>query len=81
MQELNPDWPVVLGSVDTDVDTGFHDEGQVEYYRLMYVTGQRVPPIVMVDDLLVTGAHRLAAARRAGIRSIPAYFVEIPNVD
>lgn len=81
MQELDLDWSVTLGSVDTNFDASHHDEDQVEHYRRMFMNGQHVSPVVLVDDLLVTGAHRITAAQRAGIRSIPAYFVEVPNVD
>ena len=52
---------------------------QVERYRLAMSAGQSFPPVVLWGDIILDGNTRIAAARKQGLTSLPAYRVQCRN--
>jgi ParB-like chromosome segregation protein Spo0J len=54
---------------------------QVERYVLQMKGGAEFPPIVLWTGTLIDGNTRVAACRKLGQGTFPAYEVELPNLD
>jgi ParB-like chromosome segregation protein Spo0J len=52
---------------------------QVERYRMAMAAGQTFPPVVLWGNVILDGNTRIAAARKHGVTSLPAYRVSCRN--
>jgi hypothetical protein len=54
-----------------------HSDRDVQRYARRIAAGEKPPPVVLIDRKfwyeIVDGAHRIAAARAAGLHRIPAF--------
>ena len=69
-----------IPSVQVRASEHIADADQVDQYAAHMKQGVTFPPIVILgDSILIDGNTRVAAARKAGIRSLPAFKCKFPN--